>query len=177
MEPSWSILEKTEDGRTAECKWVQRCIAKGIPLTNSFKVNRYKSDPDDQPVESIIVAHEKAKIPTRKHSTGEQSQVVINGIPVEYVSQMQIVANSLSGPRQTRLKRAYAEAIKSLLDSADCPSVGGQVPRSINGNTQKIVWIPTELSKRLDAHCESLIFKSNFVITAVSQYLKSKSEN
>lgn len=176
MEPSWGILEKTEDGRTAECKWVQRCLAKGIPLTNSFKLNRYRADPDDQPVEAITLVHEKAKVPTIKYRAGEKSQVVINGIPVEYVSQMKTVANSLPPPQQTRLKRAYAEAIESLLDSTDRPSGDTQLPIPTDGNTQKIVWIPTELYKRLDAHCESMTFKSSFIITAISRYLKSKGE-
>lgn len=176
MEPTWGVLEKTEDPRTAECQWVQRCVAQGIPLANSFKVNRYRVGLDVDLDQPIVLTPRKVEVPTVVSKNGRQSQIVINGIPLDYISRMQAVADKLSGPRPPRLKRVYAEAIRALLDSDDCPNIRGQPQSSNESGAQKIVWVPTELLDRLDACCGSMIFKNSFIITAISRYLTSKGE-
>lgn len=56
MEPNWKILEETTDGRTAECQWVQRCLAEGIMLTNNFKKNNYRSQGSSSPTTETSVS-------------------------------------------------------------------------------------------------------------------------
>lgn len=114
-------------------------------------------------------------MPTREGPEGDETQVNISGLPVEYRDKMRAVSNELTGSRRGRLKRAYTEAIVGLLDELDKrPKI--QLHGSVKGGSRLIVWIPSPVAEKLDAYCKNRAFKNGFFVTAVHRYLKSKGQ-
>lgn len=174
LEPDWKILEETKDGRTAECQWVQRCLAEGIMLANSFRRNNYSPGPEEEMVRDEGLTHRRIKMPTREGPEGDEIQVNVSGLPIEYRDKMQAVSDAIPGPKRGRLKRAYAEAISQFLDSVKGPSCDVDLMGSTKGGTRQMVWLPASLAEKVDAFCKGKAFKNRFLITAVNRYLKSK---
>lgn len=114
-------------------------------------------------------------MPTREGLEGDETQINVSGLPLEYRDKMRAVSDTIPGPRRGRLKRTYSEAISQLLDTVENGS-SVRLLGSTKGGARLIVWIPAPIADRLDAYCKGKAFKNGFLITAVERYLISKGE-
>lgn len=115
-------------------------------------------------------------MPTREGPEGDETQVNVSGLPIEYRDKMRAVSDTIPGPKRGRLKRAYAEAISQFLDSVEGPCGDTELIGSTKGGTRQMVWLPASLAEKVDDFCKGKAFKNRFLITAVNHYLKSKGE-
>jgi hypothetical protein len=114
-------------------------------------------------------------MPTREGAEGDETQINVSGLPVEYRDKMRAVSDATSGPKRGRLGRTYTEAVSQFLNEVE-GRVDVELLGSTKGGTRQMVWIPAPLAKRVDAYCQGMAFKNRFLITAVNRYLKSKGE-
>ncbi len=176
LEPTWAILEETKDGRTAECQWVQRCLAKGIVLANSFKTNNYRLDPEEKMVEAIPIniIPEKQDVTDNAgayDSSNPATETSVSGLSDEFVEAIRAYATS----RNEKLRIVYDEAIMALVERIN----GGEeifFPVVVARQKWKArhIRISLESKEAMTATCDRLrVHKSVFFHRAMRDYLSS----